>query len=462
MTDCKKYNLIVLAGGFGKRLWPISSKSLPKQFIKINNYSLFQQSITNNILKNGNQLNSIVIITSEKHRFIVREQLKEINIDKTITVSIILENFSKNTAVALTYSMLHLTNNFPTLIVSADHLIKKISQYKTSISRGLNLISINNIVLFGKKPLRPTSDYGYFKIDRHKVKSFIEKPNSAKAKKIYKLENYLWNCGIFATNKHNWLSMMSEFEAINLDLIRRVYRTVYKDISFFRLKSYKNQKQISCNSIDYAVLEKINSSSNFHINAAALNCEWDDLGDIDRFLNYYNINKKNLILYNSKNILSFSKSKTIFVSDLEDIAIVESNDCILIKKVGSKFHADDNLFDKFYFNNIIYRPWGYFEIITTNENYVIKKLVVSPGQKISLQYHLYRSEHWVIVDGQAQITKGNKVYQLIKNDSISIEKEELHRIENSGNNDLIIIEIQLGDLLKEHDIVRVEDDYQRK
>jgi mannose-1-phosphate guanylyltransferase/mannose-6-phosphate isomerase len=462
---------VILSGGSGKRLWPLSRAYYPKQFLKLtNNKTLFQNTITR-LPKN---ISSPLIICNEEHRFIVAEQLRQIN---STNNGIILEPEGKNTAPAIAIAALNLINKFkdPILIVlSADHVISDNKKFNESIESAKKIAEKGKIVSLGIRPDRPEVGYGYIEVDNSKknnyfnIISFTEKPNLKQAKKYISSNNYFWNSGIFIFKASIYLQELNKYEPQIYSACIKSQSKIFQDLDFIRIDA-DEFKKCPDKSIDYAVMEKTD-------NGAVVLYEggWSDIGSWETLWNSQSKNSDNnvingdTILSNVKNSFIHSSYRLTAVNDLSDIVIVDTQDALL---VSSKKGSQDikYLVEKLQNENReepdnhrkVYRPWGYFDSIDNGDGFKVKRIFVKPQAKLSLQKHKKRSEHWVVVKGVALVTCGTKIFKLAKNESTYIPKGEIHRLENDGKDILEIIEIQTGEYFGEDDIIRIEDDYHR-
>jgi mannose-1-phosphate guanylyltransferase len=463
---------IILCGGSGTRLWPLSRKLYPKQFISlINETSLFQDTI----LRLPTNIEEPLIVCNEEHRFIAAEQLRQINKKSS---SIILEPEGKNTAPAIALAALHELNNNrdPILLVmSSDHVIQDKKIFHNSIQVGKLLAKEGKLVTFGAKAINPDTGYGYIEVDYSKsknyfeIKSFVEKPNIKNAKEYISHGSYFWNTGIFMFKASKYLDELKKFEPRIFESCSNSINNESRDNDFIRIdKDIFSQCQKK--SIDFAIMEKTNDGM-----VVPLNTFWSDAGSWKRLLE---INKKDangnfcdgdVLLDGVKNSFIQSTNRLVSVIGVSDLVVVETKDSILISdkkqtkkivKIIDKLNTDKRTEQNIHTK--VYRPWGFFDTIESGEDFQVKKLQVNPGSKLSLQKHQHRSEHWVVIAGEAKVTCGKNTFKLVKNESTFIPKGEIHRLENSGKNLLEIIEIQTGSYLGEDDITRLEDDYERK
>lgn len=466
---------VILCGGHGSRLWPISRKSKPKQFIKLINkdFSMLQMTIQRlnelSIKKSG-----WIIVANDEHRFILADQLNEINAN---IEEIIIEPCSRNTAPAITLAAIHalkISDNAKLLIQTADHIIKDREYFTNLIKTALE--SMDPIVTFGVLPKYPETGYGYIKCGSQKnnsnmyyVEQFIEKPTLKLAKKYLKDGNYLWNSGMFILDAKIYLNEIQKFYPNIVDICEKASALGKKDLGFFRIdkKSFKNCPNIS---IDYAVME--NSKK---VTVMPFKSEWSDLGEWKAVYNEIEPNQDgnvitgDVVAYNATNSYIRSEGRLVTALGINDLIITETKDAILVASKNSSQNVKyivETLRKKnrneVELNSIVYRPWGNFEIILSDKSFCIKKIIVKPGKSLSLQSHKYRSEHWVVVEGLATIIKGEDEFSLETDQSTYIPKGTKHRLSNFTTKNLVLIEIQTGSYLSEDDIVRYEDLYGRK
>jgi len=462
---------IILSGGSGTRLWPLSRKLHPKQFIDlVNDTTLFQDTILRLPKDTANPL----IICNEEHRFLAAEQLRQIDKESN---GIILEPIGRNTAPAIALAALKFVNNGEDpllLVLSADHLIQNIDAFHQSIKVAEKLAENNKLVTFGIVPDKAETGYGYIKAnidntaDYYKIQSFTEKPNEEDAKKYLDSGNYLWNSGMFMFKASIYLQELEKFEPEILASCKKSCQTEYKDKDFIRLNN-DEFRQCPEQSIDYGVMEHTEGAM-----VVPLDANWSDIGSWDALWNAKNKDKNgnvsegDVILDEVKNTYAYSSNRLVSVIGVSDLVIVDTQDALLvadkkysqnIKNIVNQLKQDnrseaDN-------HRKVFRPWGYYDSIDADNGFQVKRILVNPGAKLSLQKHEHRAEHWVVVKGVAKVTCGDKTFSLKENQSTYIPKGEVHRLENQEGIDLEIIEIQTGDYLGEDDIIRLEDDYQR-
>lgn len=474
---------VILCGGSGTRLWPYSREQYPKQFLPLaDKNTLFENTLlrTSDLAKSNINIREHIIVTNEEHRFLVKEQAER----HEFKPSIILEPVGKNTAPALTLAALEAVDNFdnPVLLVSpSDHHIENQTNFLSSIEEAINSAIENNIVVLGIKPAFPETGYGYIKANIennsttcHDVMEFKEKPDFETANKYIERGNYFWNSGMFILNAKLWLSAIKKLD-------NEMYLSVCKswdkkkiDGSFIRPDKL-TFKKVPENSIDYSVMENA-IESGYKLKMISLDVGWDDLGSWESIKKYLNKDHNNnysnsdSVLIESKNNLVYSSSNNRVITALgvEDLCLVDTPDALLIasstktqdvKKIVTSLKTQNK--PQATINRKTYRPWGWYDNIEEGKGFKVKRIGVNPGAVLSLQMHHKRSEHWVVIKGIAEVTCGEKVFNLNENESTFIPVGEKHRLRNSTPNPLEIIEVQLGSYLEEDDIVRFEDTYGR-
>ena len=462
---------IILAGGSGTRLWPLSRKIHPKQFISLlNETSLFQDTLT----RLPKEALDPIVICNEDHRFLVAEQAREINVTLN---SIILEPIGRNTAPAIALAAIKVLNDFenPILIVlAADHKIENKSAFHDAIKIAHKLAENNKLVTFGIIPKSAETGYGYIEIEKKDkaeyfdIKSFVEKPNQKNAINFLNSGNYLWNSGMFMFNASIYLSELNKFEPEILTSCKKSLSNEFKDLEFIRIDKKEFCKSPN-QSIDYAVMEKTNKAK-----VVPLDAGWSDVGSWDALMDSKikdslgNVVEGDVTLDQVKNSYLYSTNRLVAASNIADLIVIDTQDALLVTTRDNSLSIK-NIVKKLKKNKRteienhrkVYKPWGYYDSIDTGYNFQVKRILVNPGAKLSLQKHLHRSEHWVVVSGVAKITCGKKIYNLEKNQSTYIPKGEIHRLENIENYPLEIIEVQTGNYLGEDDIIRLKDDFQR-
>ncbi len=465
---------VILAGGSGTRLWPLSRRTFPKQFLKLNgNKSLLQKTVERFLKVVSSE--DIIIMTNKDYKFLVLAELKNagFNIPEE---NIVLEPAIKNTAPAIALAMKFAlekmeSNQEDVLFVSpSDHIIKPEDKFLKYLEKAETLAKKGYIVTFGIKPEKPETGYGYIKaknneqIDEIKelnafpVEKFTEKPDLRTAKKYLSEGNYFWNSGMFCFGIKTMQEEFAKFEPE----IAKIF-----DLSFEEtVKKFSELPEIS---IDYAVMEKTNKAV-----VLPLDIYWSDIGSWDAVYEALdkdeaqNVKTGEVISVDTKNSLILGNKRLVVACGVEDLAIIDTDDAILILKKDMSQRVKDivNLLKKDGHPSVlehktVFRPWGSYTVLEEGARYKIKKVVVNPGAKLSLQMHYHRSEHWIVVRGTAKVTVGDKEIFVHENESVFVPPTTLHRIENPGKIPLEIIEVQSGEYLEEDDIVRFDDVYGR-
>ncbi len=458
---------IILAGGSGSRLWPLSRDMYPKQLLALDkSESLLQQTFSR--LNTIMSASDIITITNVKHYQDIKLQLNKIDSGNIV----IAEPQGKNTAPAIACSLEYLrqnsNNDDVVLIAPSDHLIKDIEAFNRSVKEAEILANEGYIVTFGIKPLSPETGFGYIKTDKklsvgYRVEQFVEKPNYEKANKYSKEEDYYWNSGIF-------MGKVSVF----LDEFKKYVPDIYSNLNLLNFsKSLKIDfgvyEVMPTISVDYAVMEKSDK-----IALVELQSDWRDLGSWQSLYSVKakdengNVTSGKVLTNNVKNSFIYSQKEVVAVSDLEDVVIVETEDAIMACKMDKSQNVK-----KLYENlksiqsgttrlhKTVFRPWGYYTCMNEGDGYLTKTICVLPQQKLSVQSHNYRSEHWVVLEGEALVIKGDKEYHLNPGESIDIPVKEKHSLQNPYDKELKIIEVQQGDYISEEDIIRYQDVYGR-
>ena len=452
---------VILSGGSGTRLWPISRTLLPKQFVKLfEGESLFQKTYIRNIGLSG----SALIVSNSEQFFLAYEQLEEC---KATNCSFLLEPVGRNTAPAIALAAFSVGPDEILLVSSSDHLIKNETAYKAAVLRASELAKDGHIVTFGIKPTYPETGYGYIESEGEDVKSFKEKPDANTAAKYLESGNYYWNSGMFCFRAGVFLTELAMYAPDIYNASKNAFDSRITDENKAKIR-LSDMLNIPDDSIDYAVMEK-----SALVKVVPCDIGWSDLGSFDSL--YAELEKdkdgntiSNAISIDSKNNLILSSERQIAAIGLEGMVIVDTPDALLVAKQGSGQQVKEvvsRLKERgSELHNIhltVHRPWGTYTILEEQKNYKIKRIVVKSGKKLSLQKHLHRSEHWIVVSGTAKVTVGSESFLVRQNESTYIPMGEVHRLENEGRIDLVIIEAQVGEYLGEDDIIRLEDDFRR-
>lgn len=473
---------VILCGGSGKRLWPLSRAGFPKQFLVLSGTtSLFQQAVEriNNIASDGISVLETLVVTGEDHRFIALEQLREL---PSVSAKLLLEPEGKSTAPALTLAALQaLSNgNDPVLVViPADQTIKNSEAFVDTIKRSIKLASSGAIVILGVKPTGPETGFGYIKqigiagaFGEFDVQKFVEKPDLAAAKGYLSSGNYSWNGGMFVVRASVWIRALSKFRKDILSTTQEAFKRSIIDQQFIR-PNVDLFKKVPSDSVDYAVIEKC-TGSEFEIKVIPLDAGWNDLGAWDavwqageKDLNG-NLIKGDALVEASKNNLIYASHRLVSAVGVNNLVIIETADAVLVadlsqsqevKKIVSKLSEQTR--EELALHRKVMRPWGWYDTIDVGGNFKVKRIQVNPGASLSLQQHAKRAEHWVVVKGAAEVACGEMIVTLKENESTFIPLGEKHRLSNPYKEVLEIIEVQSGSYLGEDDIVRFDDGYGR-
>ena len=479
---------VILCGGSGTRLWPLSRAGFPKQFLVLSaddsNQSLFQQAIERIHDIGDVHIGHTLIVTNEDHRFLALDQLREL---KNIQATLLLEPSGRNTAPALTLAALYAQEqgDDPILVVTpADQTVKNVAAFSKALKQAVRIAQEGAIAILGITPSAPETGYGYIKTTSGPGKSngqfiverFVEKPDAQTAKKYLEEGGYFWNGGMFVLKASVWLAALAEFRPDILEVSKKAWQEKTSDASgdaLFVRPDPKIFNQIPSESIDYAVIEKCPESA-FPIQMVELDAGWNDLGAWDAVWQVGaqdkdgNVTNGDTLLSNTKNSLVHASTRLVSAVGVENLIIVETADAVLVadrknsqdvKNIVGQLDAqkreEKNLHRK------VSRPWGWYDSLDEGERFKVKRIQVKPGASLSLQMHHHRAEHWIVVKGTAEITNGDKVLILTENQSTYIPQGQTHRLANPGKTPLEIIEVQSGSYLGEDDIVRFEDTYGR-
>lgn len=498
MTQATPVTPVILCGGSGTRLWPLSRSGFPKQFLVLSGddsgQSLFQQAVArvNAIASPQIEVGNTLIVTNEDHRFLALDQLREL---AGIKSTLLLEPVGRNTAPALTLAALKAmdaNDADPILVITpADQTVQNQANFVKALQNCVAVVQADiekkTIAILGITPTAPETGYGYIKRQgapgahqEYVVDKFVEKPDVSTAQSYLADGSYLWNSGMFVLRASTWLAALKEFRPDIFGATETAWlarTTDQSDQVTFVRPDKEIFRSIPSESIDYAVIEKCsgtNGQSQFTIKMVELNAGWNDLGAWDAVWQVGkqdqegNVTSGDTLLTNSKNSLVHASSRLVSAVGVENLIIVETADAVLVadrsnsqdvknivNQLESQQREEKNLHRK------VARPWGWYDSVDEGERFKVKRIQVKPGASLSLQMHHHRAEHWIVVKGVAEITNGDQVITLTENQSTYIPQGQTHRLANPGKTPLEIIEVQSGSYLGEDDIVRFEDTYGR-
>jgi mannose-1-phosphate guanylyltransferase/mannose-6-phosphate isomerase len=483
---------VILAGGGGTRLWPLSRALHPKQYLSLGNggkpgETLFQKAVLRvaALAEDGISVQAPCVVANEEHRFTVLEQLASIGLTPA---RVLLEPFGRNTAAALTLAVIDVAGRTkdqadPVLVVTpADHAMGDLAACTAALRQAVATAHAGAIVVLGIRPTRPDTGYGYMRTETDgsgsgaaKVAAFVEKPDLATAERYLAEGGYFWNGGVFVLRASAWRQAIARFRPDIAEACEAAAKSGTADASFHRYEG-EAFAAIPGESIDYAVMEPAShADSGIDVRMIPLDAGWSDLGAWDAVWQVGerdadgNASQGDTLLRDTRNTLVHATSRLVAVLGLDDVTVVETADAVLVAH-RSKSPAVKELVgtlneskrSEASVHRRVHRPWGWYENIDQGPRFQVKRIMVKPGARLSLQMHHHRAEHWVVVTGTAEVTNGENVAMLTENQSTYIPLGQTHRLANPGKVPLEIIEVQSGSYLGEDDIVRFEDNYGRR
>ena len=472
---------VILSGGSGTRLWPVSRKTHPKQFWPLaSEVSMLQETVMR--LQGHDCAEAPIVVCNTEHRFFVAHQLEELGLNNA---SIILEPMGRNTAPATAIAALHALDSGSgddesdpiLLILPADHVINDVSAFHTALLQAEQLADQGRLVTFGIVPTGPETGYGYIKggaeLSDHasamRIECFVEKPDKATAEGYVASGDYFWNSGMFMFRASRFLQELEKYAPEMLAAAKAAYENSIRDMDFIRLDSDAFEQSPS-DSIDYAVMEHTDDGVVIPLDAG-----WNDVGswsalwEIGEKDEAGNVTMGDVLALDSKNCYLRSEGRLLATVGIENLVVIDTPDVVMVaprdqvqrvKELVARLSDDQR--HEIDIHARVHRPWGCYQGIDMDERYQVKRISVTPGASLSLQMHHHRAEHWIVVNGTARVTCGDKTFILSENESTYIPVGTKHRLENPGQIPLDIIEVQSGSYLGEDDIVRFEDEYGRK
>jgi mannose-1-phosphate guanylyltransferase / mannose-6-phosphate isomerase len=473
---------VILSGGSGTRLWPLSREQYPKQLLALVGQETMLQATAGRLAGFAGQLPvaaAPVVVCNQEYRFVTAEQLRAVG---QASNNIILEPTGRNTAPALTLAALAVEEADPVLLVMpADHVITDLKGFQATIDAGIPATLAGAIVTFGIVPDRAETGYGYIRFGASRedggkqIAAFVEKPDAETAQRYLESGEYLWNSGLFMMKASVWLKAMAHLQPAMLDACRKAWAEGSRDADFVRVGG-DAFKACPSDSIDYAIMENLAGATGLGISGCVVPMSagwsdvgaWDALWDVSEKDGNGNVARGDVMFEDSHNTLVFAQDRMVACVGIEDAVVVETPDAVLVahkdktqnvKQIVAALKANKR--SQASAHRKIHRPWGWYDSIDNGERFQVKRIVVNPGARLSLQMHYHRAEHWIVVKGTAEVTNGDKVLLLSENESTYIPLGHVHRLANPGRVPLEIIEVQSGSYLGEDDIVRFEDNYGR-
>lgn len=475
---------VILSGGAGTRLWPLSRENQPKQFLSLVGANTMLQETAcrlEGFSADQEGVGAPIVVCNAEHRFMAAEQMR---LSGASNVRVILEPVGRNTAPALTLAALIAVKGGTDpllLVMPADHVIADRDAFQAAVAAGLPAAHSGGLVTFGIVPERPETGFGYIRTGAVrddgtlKLAAFVEKPNLERAAEYVSSGEYLWNSGLFLMRAGVWLEALGALNPEMLSACRQSIEAAERDSDFIRVDA-ETFSSCPADSIDYAVMEKLAAQPQLGIEGVVvpLSAGWSDVGAWDALWDvmpkdqFGNAGAGDTIAEGCKNSLLYSKERLVAGVGLENVIVVETPDAVLVvdksrtqdvKQVVTRLKAEGR--DLACSHRKIFRPWGWYDSLDSDDRFQVKRIVVKPGAKLSLQMHHHRAEHWVVVKGTAEVTNGDRTFLLSENESTYIPLGHVHRLANPGKVPLEIVEVQSGSYLGEDDIVRFEDSYGR-
>ena len=473
---------VIMAGGSGTRLWPLSRAGYPKQFLVLtaDNRSLFQQAVQRlqHLAADDLVLNAPLTVGNEEHRFLILDQLREVGGDPG---TVVLEPAARNTAAAMTLAALQSSEGGADpvmVVVAADHTVADVATFTRALQFAVSVAAQGAIVVLGITPDRPETGYGYIRCAAEgagcaRVEQFVEKPDAATAAGYLADGRYSWNSGMFVVRASVWLAALESFRPDIASACRAAWARRSSDARFVR-PGKAEFAAVPAESVDYAVMERCPGSA-FDIRVVPLAAGWNDLGAWDAVWQVAakdgagNAASGDAMVVDSRNTLVHATSRLVSVVGMDDVMVIETPDAVLVadrrrsqevKQIVAALEVQGR--SEKTLHRKVHRPWGWYDSIDAGPRFQVKRILVKPGASLSLQMHHHRAEHWIVVSGTAEVTNGEQVTMLSENQSTYIPLGQTHRLANPGKLPLEIIEVQSGSYLGEDDIVRFDDSYGRK
>jgi len=467
---------VIMAGGSGTRLWPLSRGNYPKQFLALTgDTTMLQQTL---LRLKGLAHQAPLLICNEDHRFIAAEQVRQLGVSGA---SILLEPVGRNTAPAIALAALQAISKDPgavLLVLAADHVIEDEAAFRAAVEQAEPLAASGKLVTFGIVPTAPETGYGYIRRgvsagSAYQVDAFVEKPNLVTAEQYLASGEYYWNSGMFMFRADRYLALLGQYQPAMLSACQAAMAEVSPDLDFIRVKKSAFE---ACpdNSIDYAIMEPLSRDEPQSVVVVPLAAGWNDVGG---FAALWQVSGKNsdgnshqgdVWSHNSQNCYVRAEQQLVATVGVQDLVVISTKDAVLVahkdqaqdvKHIVAQLKASQR--PEVTFHREVYRPWGKYDSVDNGERFQVKRITVKPGAKLSVQMHHHRAEHWIVVSGTAKVTIDGQDQYLTENQSVYIPITAVHALENPGKVELELIEVQSGSYLGEDDIVRFEDRYGR-